>query len=108
MEPLTAKVIDIAKVQKALDRAARNARHGPSDAKAGRMLHVESSVMTGVDYDEDTGELDIRFASGKTYRYFGVPPDVPAKLLDAESKGAFFNGEIKGAYRYAEVRTRNR
>jgi hypothetical protein len=68
------------------------------------MLPVESSVMTGVDYDEETGELDVRFTSGKTYRYFDVPEDVYVRLLGAGSKGEFFNEEIKGVYRYAEVR----
>ena len=68
------------------------------------MLPVESSMMTGVDYDDETCELDILFFSGKTYRYFDVPADIYARLLDAESKGEFFNEEIKDVYRYAEVR----
>lgn len=102
------KVVDIGKVQRALDRAARNARYGSREARSGQMLPVESSMMTGVDYDEETRELDIRFASGKTYRYFDVPADVYARLLDAESKGQFFNEEIKDQYRYAEVTKRRR
>jgi hypothetical protein len=40
------------------------------------MLPVESSLMTGVAYDKKARELDIRFTSGKTYRYFDVPGDV--------------------------------
>ena len=67
-----------------------------------------SSVMTGVGYDEEAQELDILFSSGNTYRYFGVPADVHAMLLEAESKGQFFNEEIKGAYRYAQVSKRRR
>ena len=65
-------------------------------------------MMTGVDYNEDTRQLDILFASGKTYRYFDVPAEVYAGLLDAESKGQFFNEEIKDAYRFAEVTKRRR
>ena len=65
-------------------------------------------MMAGIEYDEETGELDILFSSGKIYRYFEVPEDVYAKLLDAESKGQFFNEEIKEAYRYAEVTKRRR
>jgi hypothetical protein len=31
-------VVDIAEVQRALDRAARNAKRGPSEVRAGRVL----------------------------------------------------------------------
>jgi hypothetical protein len=85
--------------------APRNQR-GPADVRAGRMLPVESSLMTGVKYDEKARELDIRFTSGKTYRYFDVPADVYIRLLGADSKGEFFNEEIRGAYEYAEIRGR--
>ncbi len=72
------------------------------------MLPVVSSMIAGVGYDEETRELDILFSSGKTYRYFDVPADVYAMLLDAELKGQFFNEEIKGTYRYTEVGKRRR
>ena len=72
------------------------------------MPHVDSSMMTRIEYDESARELDIVFASGKTYRYFGVPPDVYADLLDAESKGEFFNDAIKDLYGFSEVRARPR
>jgi hypothetical protein len=70
------------------------------------MPHVESSMMTFVKYDDDAGELDITFASGKTYRYLEVPLEIYDGLLDAESKGEFFNDNIKDAFVYSEVRTR--
>jgi hypothetical protein len=102
------KVVNIDKVQGALDRAARNARYGSPETKSGRMLPVESSVMAGIEYDDEACELDILFSSGKTYRYFDVPADVHARLLEAESKGQFFNEEIKGAFPYAAVTKRRR
>jgi len=67
------------------------------------MPHVDSSMMRTVEYDESTCELDITFAGGKTYRYFDVPSEIYAELIDSESKGEFFNENIKGAYDYAEV-----
>ena len=100
------KVIDVDQVQQALDRAARNALTGPAEMRAGRVLPVVSSMIAGVEYDDETRELDILFSSGKTYRYFDVPAEVYAMLLDAETKGQYFNEEIKGAYRYAEVSKR--
>ncbi len=68
------------------------------------MPHVKSSVMRFVAYDDDAGELDITFTSGRTYRYFAVPPEIYAGLLAAESHGEFFNQCIKDLFDYAEVR----
>jgi lysyl-tRNA synthetase class 2 len=75
----------------------------PRKSKASDMPHVDSSMMTRVEYDDGTSELDITFSSGKTYRYFEVAPDVYCGLLDSESKGEFFNEHIRDIYRHAEV-----
>jgi len=72
------------------------------------MPHVQSSVMTFVRYDDDACELDITFTSGKTYRYREVPLEIYDGLLEAESKGEFFNGNIKNVFAYSEVRSRKR
>ncbi len=63
-------------------------------------------MMTFVKYDGDAGELDITFASGKTYRYLRVPLEIYDGLLDAESKGEFFNDNIKDAFVHSEVMSR--
>ena len=55
---------------------------------------VESSVFTSVTYAADA-TLDIEFTSGDRYRYFAVPRSLVLSLLQAESKGAFFNRYIK-------------
>jgi hypothetical protein len=70
------------------------------------MPRVQSSVMTFVKYDDDAGELDI--TSGKTYRYLEVPVEIYDGLLDAGSKGEFFNDNIKDAFVYGEVRSRRK
>ena len=70
------------------------------------MPHVQSSVMTFVKYDDAASELDITFTSGKTYRYLEVPVEIYDGLLDAGSKGEFFNDNIKDAFVYSEVRSR--
>jgi hypothetical protein len=74
----------------------------------GVMPQVRSSVMTFVKYDDDAGELDITFTSGKTYRYLHVPVEVYDGLLDAESKGEFFNDNIRDSFVYSEVMSRRR
>lgn len=37
------KIVNVREVQKALDRAARDARHGPVDVRAGRFVHGNAS-----------------------------------------------------------------
>jgi hypothetical protein len=72
------------------------------------MPHVQSSVMTRVHYDDDTAELDVSFVSGKVYRYASVPLAIYVDLLDAESKGEFFNANIKDVFPYVEVKRRGK
>lgn len=62
------------------------------------MPYVNSSVIRYVDYNESTGSLRIRFASGKTYTYKRVPYIVYVGLLNAPSAGAFFNQFIRDVY----------
>lgn len=61
---------------------------------------VESSNLESIGY---TGVLEVRFKGGGTYQYLGVPEDVYKKLLEAESKGAFLNSEIKNKYPFQLV-----
>lgn len=100
------KGLDIKLVDTALKRAARRAAYGPRDERTGRFL--VSSVIASVDYDEGRRELDIVFTSGKTYRYFDVPLAIYADFLDASSKGAFFNANIKDVFRFVEVSNQGR
>jgi hypothetical protein len=67
------------------------------------MPRITSSMMTWAGCDDSTGELDITFIGGKTYRYFEVPPEIYDGLLDAESQGVFFNENIKDVFRYSEA-----
>ncbi len=52
--------------------------------------------------------MDITFRSGKVYRYSDVPLAIYVDLLDAESKGEFFNRHIKDAFHFVEVEPRKR
>jgi hypothetical protein len=120
------RILDIKNVDAALKRAANRAMTGTRHERAGRFLrekkrgaslprsdnentlHLQSSMITSIRYDEDACELDVTFLSGKTYRYLNVPLDVYIDLLDAESKGAFFNDTIKDAFAVAEARSRRK
>lgn len=65
------------------------------------MPHVTSSAVDWIDYDPDTGTLDIRYKEGDRYSYFGVPARIYRALLAAPSIGAFVNERIKPHYRFA-------
>lgn len=64
---------------------------------------VQSKGIEWVAYDEAAQTLDVHFASSQTYRYFDVPPEVPAWLLKAKSKGKFVNRLVKDRYRYERL-----
>jgi len=57
--------------------------------------------MRSVGYRRPT--LEIEFASGDVYRYFGVPPSVHDELMRAESHGRFFNANIRDRFRYERM-----
>jgi hypothetical protein len=93
--------LDLEKAEAALRRAADKALHGTREERSGRFL--VSSTIKSIEYDDDARELDITFTSGKTYRYFNVPLEIYAEILDAGSKGKFFNDNIKGVFAFVEV-----
>jgi hypothetical protein len=61
---------------------------------------VESSSIDSVGYEKNV--LEVRFRNGGLYQYLDVPEEALAMLMRAESKGRFFNQNIRG--RYACVR----
>jgi hypothetical protein len=70
-----------------------------------RRTPVTSDCLASVGYDGKGRELEIEFTNGGIYRYFDVSRKVYQELLHAESQGSYFNGEIKGVYRYRIVQT---
>lgn len=64
---------------------------------------VESTTMRSVGYEAATRVLEIEFQSGAVYQYLDVPQEVHAALMQAESKGGYFNFEIRDAYRYTLI-----
>lgn len=64
---------------------------------------VDSSVIVAVGYDDGSKILEVVFRTGRTYRYFRVPPSAFQALLKAKSIGGYFNKEIRPRYRGVEV-----
>ena len=65
---------------------------------------VSSSLIATVSYDVSQSILPLAFCDGAIYRYFGVPAAISDDLLAAESKGTYFNREIRDCFPYALVR----
>jgi hypothetical protein len=64
---------------------------------------VESSTLTTVAYDRAGQVLQLEFRSRAVYRYFNVPPGVYQDLMAANSKGAYFNRNIRGRFPYQKL-----
>ena len=61
------------------------------------LIAVDSSAIRAVSYDGN--RLFVQFhTSGTTYTHYHVPYRVYAGLMQAESKGAYYNRHIRGRY----------
>jgi len=67
------------------------------------MVYVDSVSIEAIGYDVDSQELHVRFVSGETYMYSGVPSNVFDAFVSAPSKGSYFNREIKPAYQFTKL-----
>lgn len=61
--------------------------------------HGPSTCLSRIVYNPRAQTLLLTFRkSGRQYSYSPVPPDLAQELLNARSKGRFFNFEIKAVY----------
>jgi hypothetical protein len=56
---------------------------------------LDSSMLQSAGHDEENDVIEIRFSSGKTYKYRGTADDFQA-LLSAPSHGKWFNENLRG------------
>lgn len=64
--------------------------------------HFPSSNLQAAAYDVEQKQLILLFKSSpdKRYCYNNVPPKTFFKMISADSVGAFFAAEIKGAFEF--------
>lgn len=67
------------------------------------MQYVDSSNIEAIGHDAGAQELHVRFLSGDTYVYHGVPQEIYDQLMDAPSKGSYLNRVIKENYEYTKM-----
>jgi hypothetical protein len=58
-------------------------------------VRVKSTVIASIGYDGASRTLEVVFYRGRTRRYLEVPPGVYHDFLAAESKGRFFNKQVR-------------
>lgn len=63
-------------------------------------IAVQSSTLAAVSYDEARNGLWLEFRTRSVYQYDGVPLDIYQALLQAPSKGRYFNQWIRGRFPY--------
>lgn len=61
-------------------------------------MHVQSTAISDIHYDDRHGKLLVRFNDGDTYVYVGVPGEVHRSFVDAPSKGRYFSEAIRDRY----------
>jgi hypothetical protein len=69
------------------------------------MVHypVTSTTMLAAGYDEDRHLLEIVFHTNKVYQYRDVPAHIFISLMQATSKGQYFNDHIRDSFPCHEV-----
>ncbi len=53
-------------------------------------MHVKSSNIKSIGYEESIKTLEIEFKNGSVYQYSRVPEDIYRKLINAPSHGKYF------------------
>ena len=67
------------------------------------MAHVDSEAVTDIAYRSSDGQLLVRFTSGEWYAYEQVPKALYQRFLDSESKGRFFQHEVRDRFVYRRL-----
>ncbi|HTC94907.1 MAG TPA: KTSC domain-containing protein [Terriglobales bacterium] len=71
-----------------------------------KRLPVDSSAVRSIGYDTKSLVLEIEYANGSVYDYYGVSPETYQEFCEADSMGAFINFRIKPNFQYREVSRR--
>ena len=69
-------------------------------------IPVESSNLKSVGFDSRTKTLEVEFRHGGVYRYLEVPDAVHAELMKAESKGRYFQTNVRNKFRFERTPAR--
>jgi len=68
-----------------------------------RRVQLDSSLLAAAIYHPQTRWLDVELRNGEQYRYFRVPVECFHHLLQAESKGRYFNYSIRNCFPFQHL-----
>jgi KTSC domain len=60
----------------------------------------KSTMLVSAAYCPDRTILDLEFCDGTLYRFFDVPAACFERLMASDSKGAYFNRNIRNRFRH--------
>jgi len=63
-------------------------------------LPITSTMLAWAAYCPDRGILDVEFRDGTVYRLFAVPAACFERLMASDSKGAYFNRNVRNRFRH--------
>lgn len=63
----------------------------------------KSSTIDHSEYDQLKRVLTVKFHSGSSYEYHGVPMMVANEFQKAKSSGSFFHSNIRGNYKTVKL-----
>jgi hypothetical protein len=69
-----------------------------------KTIAVESTTLRTVAYDTNQELLQIEFLNRAVYQYLHVPADIHKALLQAPSKGIYFNRFIRQKFPHALIK----
>ena len=69
-----------------------------------KIIAVDSTTLRTVGYDAERQLLQMEFHNRSIYQYFEVPASVYEELMQAPSKGAYFNRSIRPRFDFALVK----
>ncbi|PIR88474.1 MAG: KTSC domain-containing protein [Candidatus Harrisonbacteria bacterium CG10_big_fil_rev_8_21_14_0_10_44_23] len=64
---------------------------------------VKSSDLKAIGYDPETKILEVEFQSGSLYQYVNVAENVYSELMKSDSKGNYFNTQIRDGYQNTKL-----
>ena len=64
---------------------------------------VSSSNIGAIGYEAETHTLEVEFLNGSIYQYAGVSVEEYEAMMNADSKGKYFNANVKNRYPFTKL-----
>ena len=64
---------------------------------------VLSQLLKAIGYDANSETLEVQFRKGGTFQFFAVPAFVYTRLLQADSKGSYFEHRVRPNFKFRRL-----